>query len=40
MRIVETGTGKAIFSTIKEAEEREYQSAGLLVDGRTVEDDE
>jgi hypothetical protein len=37
VRIIETGTGKAIFSTIKEAEEREYESADLLVDGRTVE---
>ena len=37
VRIIETRTGKAIFSTIKEAEEREYQSADLLVDGRTVE---
>ncbi len=37
VRIIETSTGKAIFSTIKEAEEREYASADLLVDGRTVE---
>jgi curli biogenesis system outer membrane secretion channel CsgG len=37
VRIIETSTGKAIFSTIKEAEEREYESADLLVDGRTVE---
>lgn len=37
VRIIETSTGKAIFSTIKEAEEREYESANLLVDGRTVE---
>lgn len=37
VRIIETRTGKAIFSTIKEAEEREYASANLLVDGRTVE---
>ena len=37
VRIIETSTGKAVFSTIKEAEEREYESADLLVDGRTVE---
>lgn len=37
VRIIETSTGKAVFSTIKEAEEREYASADLLVDGRTVE---
>jgi hypothetical protein len=37
VRIIETSTGKAIFSTIKEAEEREYESVDLLVDGRTVE---
>ena len=37
VRIIETSTGKAVFSTIQEAEEREYMSADLLVDGRTVE---
>ena len=37
VRIIETSTGKAVFSTIKEAEEWDYESANLLVDGRTVE---